>query len=275
MAEEKGHIPASVLWASASITVVIVGMVMALFAAAIAGDNSKMRKATNQSLLFKQALFQEIADSSSHSNDGDIRIMADYIKEHQDDLDGTIRTEKRLRESLTKNERMMLHLTNADKLPDGLFLMTNSSEWEKLREDAQDRSMLIGILQKTAKPPDITLAVYPNLPRTYIYLWILIPQLWAFFVYLICWSGEYGKKYHWYQLSWFGKVGLVLLMPGAGVLMIPMVIYACSGKLGSWLRQDNKKRHARREALKKGLSLDISLDAGKALLSKLQQSHRQ
>lgn len=272
---EKKHIPAGALWGSASITFLVAGFIMAFIAATIGSDNSKARKATNASLLFKDALFREIADGSRHSDGEDIRIMADYIKKHQDDLDSTIRTEERLRESLTKNERMMIHFANADKLPDGLLLMTNSSEWKKLREDAQDRSILIGILQKTTKPPDITLATYPDLPRTYIYLWVLIPQFCGFIIYLICWFDKYSSRYRWYELSLLGKTGLVLLMPGAGVLMIPMIVWAIGRKFSVFLKQNNKERHARREALKKGLSLDISLNAGKAFLNKLQQSRRQ
>lgn len=273
MAEKKQYIPARVLWQSGGITTLIIGFFMLLIGALVYDANEKVQDNVNKFLKFKDAFYREVAYGSA-TQDQDIHVLASYARERREDLDKSAAHAKTLRDSLDKAQRMMVHIQSPDKVPQGLLLMTNSSNWQELWDNTQDRGVLKEILAGNIQPPEIKLLDSPKLSRTFIWLCVLILQLCAFVVYLFWWNEEY-RKYRWYQLSWLGKIGFVLLMPGAGVLMIPMIIYACSEKLGSWLRQDNKKRHARREALKKGLSLDISLDAGKALLSKLQQSHRQ
>lgn len=274
MAREKRHIPASVLWTSASITVVIAGLLMSLLAGLIYDENSKKQKAINAFLTFKDALYHEIVESPGRIQDQDIRSMAGYLREHREDLDKTIHQENVFRDSLDKAQRLMLHIQNPDKLPQGLLIMTNNPHWKQLRENPQDRAVLVEILRDNARPLEITLRNDPHLSRVFMWLWALIPQLCGFVVYLLVWDGNgyRARGYRWYQLSLLGKAGFVLLMPGAGVVIIPMIMWAwCRGCIG-WLGKKKKERHVRREALKRGALLAISSDASKVLLRKLQQS---
>ena len=274
MATEKGHIPASVLWRPSSIAVLIVGVMMTLIAASIFREHNNEQKAMNAFLTFKDALYREIAESSGRTQDQDIQAMAGYLREHREDLDKVLHQENIFRDSLDKAQRFLLHIQNPDKLPHGMLIITNSPHWKELRENPQDRAILIEILRNDAMPPEITLRNDPNFSRTFSWLWVLIPQLCGFLMYLLVWEDRNyrSRGYRWYQLSLLGKAGLALLMPGAWVVMIPMIMWAwCRGCLG-WLRQRIREQYVRRDMLRKGASLDISSDAGRALLRKLQQS---
>lgn len=274
MATGKGYIPASVLWTSASLAVLIAEVVMSLIAGAAYSENSKGQKAINALLIFKDALYREIAEGPGRTQDHDIQVMAGYLRERREDLDKMLHQENVFRDSLDKSQRLMLHIQNPDKLPQGLLIMTNSPHWKQLRENPQDRAVLIEILRDNVKPPEITLRNDPNLSQIFMWLWVLIPQLCGFLAYLLMWDekGYRSREYRWYQLSLLGKAGLALLMPGAWIVMIPMVMWAwCRGCIG-WLWQKRKEQYARGEALKRGALLDISSDASKALLRKLQQN---
>ncbi len=274
---KKRYIPNSIFWQPVSITLFVAGLFMSMFAGINVQERYKERTAVNKLLTFKNELYHEIAQGPGFTNDQNIQAIASYLQEHQNELAKIVQKEKQLRASLGKSERMMVHIQNPDKLPQGLLLMTDNEQWQELRENKQDYTLLMEILYKTVEPPDITLLDYPNLPTTFIYLSICISQLLAFVIYLINLKGAYKirvtRDLHWYQLSWIGKAGFLLLMPGALIVLLPMMIYECARMTRSWLKQGEEKRFMRQKSLRNGLSLEFSSSASNAFLKKLQRNN--
>lgn len=234
-AKERGYMPAVVFWQTASITFLILAVVMLLVFLIDHDYRSDAWKAESAYLRFRYDFFLAIAGKEAqdeHRISDQNRAVAAYLKAH--DLDEVIRREKFARDWVSEPQRAQLVITHPEKFPPELFLLTLSPEWEKLRGNPKDLALLKQLLLGEGAVPDLVLDARPGITILGLWLWLLIPQFGSMLMFALRWLAgrdsqnkdwrktyRWHETYRWHDMWWPNWIGFVLLLPGgAPILML-------------------------------------------------------
>ena len=232
---KEGRMPANVFWVPVLWTIFVASAVMWAIMGLIAGDNNKTRDAINGPLRFRESLFRHIVGTGGERETDLVSAsIAAYLRDHRDDLDHLLKRERLASLSLTKDQRVMLHMQSPDRFPEQLLLMTNEPMWHALRDDAAALAELKQLLSgEISVVPDVAYDTRSAIPKDWLIAWPLVCQMLAFLIYLVNWGGTdrqgnyvWYNDYYWYDVGLPAHVCMVLLLPGAAPVLVPMALVA-------------------------------------------------
>lgn len=269
--KKRDTMPASVFWSPVGGAVAVVSLVMLVMVSLVADGERTAREAINNRVWFQQALFQYIAGTSEEkADDPTVALIAAYLREHREQLDDILERERLISSSMSKEQRTALYVQSPERFPKQMLLMTNEPRWRALRDDATAldtlKKLLLGEISAAPDAQYDTRSV-SVLPAGLLIALPFVCQLFPFLVYLACWGGEESGAYRWYEFRWPVRMSMVLLLPGAAPVLIPMALWA----IGRQIKQqwgDASGRGARKNIVLPGAN---SLRNSTDFLKKLQQ----